>query len=97
VHDFLEDLDGCGLRVDLVEESEDVVLEELLLVEGHGVVGGVVACEDVVLEGGNDHGEEVAVGRGDEVAEVGDEVRVVAGCHQLLLALLDGVGVEASL
>lgn len=62
MHDFLEDLDGCALGVDLIEESEDVVLEEVLLVEGHWVLGRVVSCVDIVLEGGGDHREEVGVG-----------------------------------
>lgn len=62
MHDFLEDLDWCALWVDLIEESEDVVLEEMFLMEGHWIFCGVVSCIDVVFECGGDHREQMGVG-----------------------------------
>lgn len=95
VHDLLVDLDGGGLRVELVEDLEEVLLEEFLLVEGDGVVVGVVAGEHEVFEGGADEGLHVFVGVGDEQAELADEGGVVAGLHQLPFAVVDAAVAEA--
>ena len=95
MHDFLVDLDRRALRVNLIENCEDVVSQKILLVGWHGVLLVVVPRKQVIFERGEDHGEEVSIGIWDKVAELSDEEGMLAGSSELLLAVLDGGGVEA--